>query len=138
MSNIINGYADEDGGATLYGRVTARDGTGTSVTGEGKCLKQADLSTITFAVYDLSDSTHTAVATGSLPITDVIFDTLKTVSDDPAWRGDSTGFNFRYDAPATWFPNGNRQYQVEVKFTTTGGVAAWGKWRPRVEDTLTS
>jgi hypothetical protein len=66
---------------------------------DGEPLKQADVSTITYTIYELDDADptartavdgHTAVP---LTIAEVIFDSLQT---DAAWTVDATGYNFRH------------------------------------------
>jgi hypothetical protein len=134
-AQVWQAKVNEDGTATLLGRVTARDGTGTSVTGEGKCLKQADLSSITAKVFDLHDGTTTYTAT--LTISSVVFDSLQV---DAIWNlaADSNGYNFLADLPTTAFPTGGRTYRAEAKFTTTGGTVGWGRWNLQAESVLTS
>lgn len=131
MSVNGNGFAEvrwnEDGSATVYGRITARDATGTSVPGQGKCLKQADLSSITFRAYDEEDP-DTTVNSGTVTVSSSIFDTLQTTADDPAWPF-TRGFNFRHDLTPANFPTGDRTYVVEYKFTTTGGTVGWARYR---------
>lgn len=117
----------EDGSASVYARVVARDGTGSSVAGEGKALKQADLSSVTFRTYEESDP-GTAINTGTVTISSSIFDTLQTSTDDPVWTGDY-GFNFRHDLAPANFPDGGKVYVVEYKFTTTGGAVAFAVFR---------
>jgi len=58
---------------------------------EGDPVVQAGVSTITWAVYP--EGGGSAVATGSLTPSNVIYDTLQT---DAIWTVDSTGFNFRH------------------------------------------
>lgn len=116
----------EDGSATALARVTARDATGaaTGISGEGKWIKQADLSSITCAIYDLSSSTpDTATSTPTVTISSAIIDT--PVTDGVIWDVDSTGYNFLFDFAATAFPTGNHRYRIEFKFTTTGSAVLW-------------
>jgi len=124
----IYGFFNEDGSATLEAREVIRDGTGTTVAGEGNCAKQADLSSITLKVFDISIDPPTEILSATLTISSVIFDSLQT---DATWVPvvDSTGYNFRYIVPTTAFPTGDHKYRVEVKFTTTGGYV----WTDRYE-----
>lgn len=99
----------EDAGAMLMARVTGNDGA---------AITQASLSTITYKVFDLK----TEVSTGSLTISSVVFDTLQT---DARWTVDSTGYNFRWDAPASLFTTSGHQYRVEIRFTPASGAIFW-------------
>lgn len=117
---------NEDGSATALARMTARDGSGsaTGVAGEGNWLQQADLSSITCAVFDLTSATpDTAVATPTVTISSAILNT--PVTSTAIWCRDSVGYNFLHDLPPTVFPTGGHLYRVEYKFTTTGGAVGW-------------
>jgi len=116
----------EDGSTTALARITARDATGaaTGISGEGKWIKQADLSSITCAIYDISSSTpDAATSTPTVTISSAIIDT--PVTDGVIWDVDSTGYNFLFDFASTAFPTGNHRYRIEFKFTTTGGAVLW-------------
>lgn len=116
----------EDGTALCLARVTADDATGsaTGISGEGYWIKQADLYSITCAVYDESSSTpDTAIATPTITISSVIIDT--PVTDGILWTVDRTGYNFKCRMAASSFPNGNHKYRIEFKFTTTGSYVFW-------------
>jgi hypothetical protein len=113
MSAVVNqGTAIEDSGIVLMARVQNISGTN---------ITQGSVSGITYSVFDLVDGT--AVVSGSsLTVSTVVFDTLQT----PAiWTTDTTGYNFRHDAPATALPNGERTYRFEYKFTPTSGEVFW-------------
>lgn len=117
---------NEDGSATALARMTARDGSGsaTGVAGEGNWLQQADLSSITCAVYDLSSATPTvAIVSPTVTISSAILDT--PVTSTALWCRDTVGYNFLHDLPPTAFPTGGSMYRVEYKFTTTGGAVSW-------------
>lgn len=117
----------EDGAATAVARLTARAGTGTAtgVSGEGKWLKQADISTITCGVYDLDSATPgTAVATPSVVVATAIQDS--PVTDGAIWPLDATGWNFYHDLADTNFPTANHRYRVIYTVTLTGGTVFWG------------
>jgi hypothetical protein len=125
-AQIGSGTVFEDGSASFMSRVYGPDGS---------ALQQADLTSITFKVYD---SGGTEAATGTLTIADVVFDTLQT---DARWNPDidTTGYNFRDDRIAGTFAGGGR-YTVEYKFTPTSGVnyVFWVKFRVAVMAVLTS
>lgn len=122
---------NEDGSATVLGRITARDGSGsaTGVDGEGNWLEQADIDTITYKVFDRdSDTPDTpVVAETSLTVADVMLDTPVTTA--VIWTKDTTGYNFIHDIAASVFTTGGHQYEVEYKVTTTGGTVFHGKYR---------
>jgi hypothetical protein len=75
---------------------------------DGEYVAQADISTITYEVWESVDSGGTQIITSqSLTVSTVIYDTLQT---DARWAVDDTGYNFRFDAPAASFPAGNKTY----------------------------
>mgnify|MGYP000105578392 CR=1 FL=1 len=98
----------EDTGHSLMARIIGDDAAN---------IQQSDISSIAYSVFDLSD-TATVVTSGSLTVSNVIFDTLQT---DARWDADSTGYNFRWDIPASLFPTGGKDYRIEIAFTPTGG-----------------
>lgn len=98
----------EDAGATCMARVYGNAAT---------AITQATISSITCAVYDLT--TGSSVVTPSVVVATSVFDTLQT---DARWTADATGYNFRYDLPATAFPTGDRRYRIEFVFTPTSGA----------------
>ncbi|HYE70399.1 MAG TPA: hypothetical protein VD932_02625 [Aquabacterium sp.] len=125
----------ENSAATVYGILTARDGSGDAIDGKGRYLKQADISSITYAVWD-DDDLSTAVATGTVTKTTSIFDTPQTSALDPVWKY-SRGYNFRHDLGPSCFPTGDRVYTVEYKITTTGGTVSYARFRGKAYETLT-
>lgn len=123
MSKVYQLKACEDGSVTVTSRVTAFDGSGsaTGVNGEGFWLRQADLSTITCAVYDRSSTTpDTAIATPTVTIASAIVDT--PVTNLATWSKDTIGYNFKHTLAGTNFPTANHIYRVEYKFTTSGSA----------------
>ena len=100
----------EDTGATIMARIYGNAGT---------AITQASLSAIVCKVYDLTD--NTLIATRTLTISAVVFDSLQT--SDPRWTQDTTGYNFLDAAPATCFPSGGRTYRLEYVFTPASGAA---------------
>lgn len=97
----------EDSAVTLRDRVVGSD---------GDAIQQADVSSIAYAVRDITDPS-TTVASGSLTVASVVYDTLQT--DD--WTVDSTGYNFMTTLSGTCFPSGDKIYRVEVVFTMASG-----------------
>lgn len=136
---LVRVWWREDGTATCLARVTARDASGaaTGVSGEGKWIMQADVSTITCAVYDRNSTTpDTAIATPTVTISSAILDI--PVTNGQIWPIDSTGYNFIYDMLPAHFPTGDRTYRVEFKLTTTGGAVAWLLYEGIAESVVTS
>jgi len=80
-------------------------------------IQQADVSSIAYSVYDLDDET-TATVTGTLTVSSVVYDTLQT---DARWDTDTTGYNFRWDVPASVFADGDKIYRIEIAFTPASG-----------------
>lgn len=103
----------------------------------GTALKQADFSAITYSVFNTA--TGTAVSSNgltysNLPLTisSVIFDTLQN------WAEDSQGCNFIYTVGPNAFPQGNAEYQVEVKFVLTDGRQVFALFDVTTEQVWTS
>lgn len=123
---IFNVAWQEDGSATVLARVTGgtnATGSATGVAGEGKWLKQADLTAITYSAFDESSTTpDTAIASGTLTIASVINDTPQNANT--YWTKDTVGYNFIYTFAAATFPTGDHQYKLEIKFTN-GTVTDW-------------
>lgn len=107
----------EDSSVLLMARLLAAD--------DGAALQQADLSSIALSVYDECDPS-TAIATATLTISAVVFNTLQT---DARWTLDSTGYNFAYWTATTHMPHGNRTYRFEIKYTHAGGQVGHQVWR---------
>ena len=109
LSTAIEGTIWEDGGASLMARVLGHNAA---------AITQASVSSITYKVFDLSSGTPPdQVTSGTLTVSSVVFDTYQT---DARWTKDSTGYNFRWDAPASAFPSWS-VYQIEIKFTPSSG-----------------
>lgn len=97
----------EDSPLTLRDRVIGSD---------GDPIQQADVSSIAYAVRDTADPS-TVVASGSLTVASVVYDTLQTTD----WTVDGTGYNFAATLAGTCFPSGDKIYRVEVVFTMASG-----------------
>lgn len=130
----------EDGTVVVYGRLTARDGSGsaTGVSGEGKWIQQADLSTLTWKAFTSSDggTTWSEVTSASLTVSDVVINTPVTTNVD--WTRDTVGYNFRHTIASTVFTTGGVLGRVEYKATTTGGAVIWGVGQGPVRKVETS
>lgn len=105
----------EDNGFSLMDRLIGNDATD---------LTQAAVTSIAWSIYDLADAT-VAFATGTLTVATVVFNSLQT---DARWTTDSTGYNFRWDVPATTLTGGDRVYKFEIKFTMTSGEPFHDVW----------
>lgn len=104
----------EDTTISCLARLTAPDGTGvwTTVPGEGKWLKQADFTSITGRVYDVTIGNTQVGSDITLTVANVIQDTPVTTKE--LWTADDVGWNFRYDVlGSTYFLNSGRQYAIE-------------------------
>jgi hypothetical protein len=83
-------------------------------------LTQASVSSIAYKTFeDTAGDPYAVVASGSLTVATVIFDTRQTES----WTQDELGYNFRWDSPGALYPKGNTVYRVEVTLTPTTGDA---------------
>ena len=80
-------------------------------------IVQADISSIAYSIFDLADPTS-ATDTGSLTVASVVFDALQT---DARWSEDETGYNFRWDVPASIPATGTKRYRFEIAFTPGSG-----------------
>ncbi len=101
----------EDGGAFLAARVLGNN---------GNYITQSAISSITYLVYDITAGAE--VATGSLTVSSVVFDSLQT---DGRWTEDDTGYNFGVAVSASWFSIADHTYRVEYKFTPSSGQVFW-------------
>jgi hypothetical protein len=107
----IAGKAWEDGSVSLLARVVGQDAV---------AVTQASLTTITYKIFDTFSTTPTtAVASGTLTVSDVIFDTLQT---DARWTKDNTGYNFLHAIGAGVLTKEDTAYRIEYLFDpVTGG-----------------
>ena len=77
---------------------------------------QSDFSSITYKAWNTNDR-ETVVASGSLSVGTVVFNTLQT---DGRWTEDATGYNFRHDITAATFTTPGI-YRIEYTGTLAGG-----------------
>lgn len=98
-------------------------------TPDGTNLVQGDLTgvanaQIIFSIFDRNaDAPATALATGTLDETAVIFDTLQT---DGYWGLDGVGYNFRSSFATASFPDGGGSYRIEIHGVTTSfNIVKW-------------
>lgn len=107
---------NEDGSAYVMARAMRKNSSQNLV-----ALVPADVSSVVRRVFTTSDG---AVVIGptTLTVSDVILGSLSTGT---IWTVDTTGFNFVDTVPATAFPDGDTEYQIEYKITLTGGEVFW-------------
>lgn len=135
MAKIYKALVHQKSGVTLLARIR---GNG------GNLITQASLSSITYAIRDLTDAETDS--TGSFTISDVIFDDLQ--QDDQLWHQDtairpgpdeSYGYNFKATLSAGSFDDHDvattspyevtrHRFQVDVKFTPTSGQPFVQSW----------
>jgi hypothetical protein len=109
MSTLIHNLTTiEDSGFSLMARIQGVDAAN---------IVQADISSIAYSIFDLADPTS-ATDTGSLTVASVVFDALQT---DARWSEDETGYNFRWDVPASIPATGTKRYRFEIAFTPGSG-----------------
>lgn len=126
----------EDSAATILGRLTARSGlasgSATGVPGEGRWLQQADITSITCAVFDedaAGTADTTAIATPTVTISTSVLDT--PVTSNEIWTKGGPGYNFLHDLAYTNFPTGGNTYRVEYEVTLadSGATLLHGAYR---------
>ena len=102
---------------------------------DGSLAQQADVSSI--LAYCYRTDTNAAVQEDvSLTVATVIQDTPVL---NNMWTKDSTGYNFIHAVPASWCSEGAITYQLEYKFTTSGGSVFYvGPIMVRTEDLLSN
>ena len=99
----------EDGGYTVLARILGHDGS---------AITRSDVSSIAWTVAEITVP-DTVVASGTLTVSDVVYDALQT--SDARWSLDTTGFNFAAAMAASTVPNGNKVYRLRFTFTPTTG-----------------
>ena len=102
----IYGCVNEDSTFTLLARVHV----------DGMIWVEADVASITYKVWDMTDSS-TTIASGSLVVADVVHDTLQT---DAIWSVDATGYNFEHKVASTVITEPG-MYRIEHKVTLDSG-----------------
>lgn len=110
-TDVLRVVCWEDAGLTIMARVLGNAGT---------AVTQASLTGIAFKAFDLATGAQVG-STTALTVSAVVFDTLQDDDDDPRWTLDSTGFNFLYTVPATFFPTGDQKYLLEFVFDPVSG-----------------
>jgi hypothetical protein len=116
---------DQGGTTVLLGRLTDLSNTP---------LVQVDIASITVKSYDTGDIKN-PVAETTPSVASVIFDTLRPWPTIPGFTApDDVGYNVKYETPTTFFPQGGRKYQVELKATLQAGNPRTQIWRQPTTD----
>ena len=84
-------------------------------------ITSSDISTIAYSIRKDGAS----VASNTLTVADVVFDTLKTGG---GWDYDSTGYNFRWLVAGSNFPS-TGTYYIAITFTDTASNTFVVNWR---------
>ena len=110
-TDIEHAVVWEDSGATCLSRVVGNDGA---------AVTQASLTALTYKVFDENSATPgTAATSGTLTISEVIYDTLQT---GDLWEStDDTGYNFKWQVPASVLTTGGHLYRVEFWYDPVSG-----------------
>lgn len=98
---------------------------------------QADVSTIVRKIFDKANA-NALIATDSLTVSSVVYDTLQTTALDPNWTKDSTGYNFRDRIAGSNFPTGGRIYRVEYYFVGANSEQFWIIYQHPAQKVLSS
>ena len=85
-------------------------------------ILQASVASISYRAVANGDTE--VVASTSLTVASVVFDTLQTTALDPAWTLDGTGYNFKYIFPPATFPTGGDTIYLPITFTDTSSPTA--------------
>ncbi len=102
--------------------------------------------TITARIFDLRSSVpRTAIATISLTIASVLYDTIQNpivpTGNPPVWSKDTTGFNFSWQLPATYTElttQGSGELRVEIWCTPASGQPfRAGVWQLTILEAMT-
>ncbi len=102
-SNPTRATIYEDTAITCMSRILGNDAV---------AITQSDITSISLETF--KNTSTTATSTTALTVADVVFDSYQT---DARWTKDSTGYNFRYQVPASVFDAGDATYRLEFEFT---------------------
>lgn len=116
---ITTGIVVANSGVSLLARLVGND---------GRPITRASISSIAYNVYNETDGENVASGSGTLTISDVVFDDLQT--NDPRWTKDSEaspgkdgrfGYNFLATLPASHFTADGNRLRVSITFTPASG-----------------
>ena len=132
MSKMIVGKIVEDSGATILARVLAAD---------GDLLTAADVSSITYSVYEVSAAGVATVVSGhnaaSLTPSDIVVAAVISTTD-ARWTYTSAGYNWVHSLAYTAFPSAGVTYRYEARIIETGGARYWVRGQFDCDVVLTS
>ena len=80
---------------------------------DAAAITQSDIASISLSAFKDGSSTASSGPT-ALTVAAVVYDSYQT---DARWTKDSTGYNFRYQVPASVFDSGDATYRLEFEFT---------------------
>ena len=109
MELITKSKGFENSGIVYTARVLKVDGTP---------VVQSDLTSVTFRVYDSSDSS--LIESPAVTVAGSVYNTLQTDPTGNLWT-DDTGYNFRVAVDESAFPEGDKTYRLEFKFLPVTG-----------------
>lgn len=135
MAQTFHLFLREDSSAEVYGRLTARTGSGAVVgaPGEGRWLQQADTDGIVYSVFDLT-AEETLVDNSPLASSSVILNTPVEPDDDGVWTQDEYGYNFRHVLSHNLFTEPEHRYRVEYRISLAGlTYHFWGVYEGMTE-----
>lgn len=121
----IDVSVQEDTPYELYMRVTAFNGSGAAspVANEGNLVTQANVSSIAVKAYDMESGEQNGTTLAPV-VADTIYNTLQTTG---IWARLTNGGNCRIVLPATFFPTGSKQVQIETTFTLSDASIIRGR-----------
>ena len=102
----------------------------------GVTATQAAITSLTVVA---KDHTGTVIGSTALDKTAVIFDTVQGSSlSDSRWRKDVTGYNFRWELPASWLTAASPGVRVGLMTDFASGENQYGEWYGPVQDIVTT
>ena len=104
-------------------RITAYGATGTAVDEEGPAVNQADCSSLSYALYDVTADMSVINPSTALTVASQISNSL---TDDDVWTLDTTGRNFLHNIAGSLLTKHNHRYRAVYTLTLTGGAIK--KW----------
>lgn len=125
---IAEGRALAGNSQDFEARLTAKLGTGATVTNEGKAILAADVSSITCTIYDVTAGTSSSITISSAS------DVIAALA---AWTrpvlNDTVGRNFAHHVAGSYFPTAKHVYVASyVVVLTSGAGADTIKWKYKI------
>lgn len=121
------GRVYEDGSFKVLARLVSIDGSGEEVQpGEGNCIQQSDITSITCHIYDLGSNRNNQSGSEITPAPTVtVVDTILDILAVVGWSADYYGYNFMHNISKTYLPNPSNYYLIEYEFTLAAGGNMW-------------